>query len=197
MVKARSVAPGQLLLGFDSDPVVIAAELTMSLVARSPGSLVIPELGIATRRARVDLAHVTDQLAGFEIKGSRDDLDRLDHQQAAFSATFERMTLVAATRHVLPARSRIPDWWGLMAVGPNGLEVLRPALPNPTLDPAALAALLWRDEAAAMLRVTGRGRGRMTRAQMVGLISAEMSPVEISRAVCAAFRARREWRTAA
>jgi hypothetical protein len=44
---------------------------------RSPGSLVIPELGLATRRARVEIAHVTDDLAGFEIKGNRDDLDRL------------------------------------------------------------------------------------------------------------------------
>ncbi len=128
MVNARrAIAPGQLVLGLDVDPVGIAAELTRRLVARSPGSLVIPELGLAIRRARVDIAHVTDHLAGFEIKGSRDDLDRLDHQQAAFSATFERMT----------------------------------------------------------------------RPQMVGTISAEMSPVEISRAVCAAFRARRRWRTAA
>ncbi|SRR6266511_1539602 len=198
MVNARrAIAPGQLVLGLDVDPVGIAAELTRRLVARSPGSLVIPELGLAIRRARVDIAHVTDHLAGFEIKGSRDDLDRLDHQQAAFSATFERMTLVAAARHVAPGRARIPSWWGLMTVGPDGLEVLRPASPNPILDPAALAGLLWRDEAAALLRVTGRSPGRMTRPQMVGTISAEMSPVEISRAVCAAFRARRRWRTAA
>jgi hypothetical protein len=198
MVKTRRlVAPGQLVLGLDADPIEIAAELTRSLVAQSPGSLVISELGLAARRARVDIAHVTDDLAGFEIKGSRDDLDRLNHQQAAFSATFGRMTLVAAELHVIPALARIPSWWGLMTVGPDGLKVLRPASPNPNLDPAALAALLWRDEAANLLRAVGRSPGGMTRPAMVETISAELTPIEIGAAVCAAFRARREWRTAA
>jgi hypothetical protein len=198
MVKTRRVvAPGQLFLGLDADPVGIAAELTRSLVEQSPGSLVIPELGLPTRRARVDIAHVTDHLAGFEIKGCRDELDRLDHQQDAFSSTFEQMTLVAAGRHVARAQARIPSWWGLIAVGPEGLGVLRLASRNPTLDRAALAALLWRDEAAAVLRAAGRRPGRMTRPEMVEIISVEMTPVEISRAVCAAFRARREWRIAA
>jgi hypothetical protein len=198
MVKTRRVvAPGQLLLGLDADPYAIAAELTRSLVMQSPGSLVIPELGLATLRARVDIAHVTDHLAGFEIKGSRDDLDRLSHQEAAFSSTFERMNLVAAEAHLASAQARIPSWWGLLTVGHDGLSILRPSSPNPILNPSALAALLWRDEAAGVLRAAGHSPGRMTRPAMVATISAEMSPIEISRAVCTALRARREWRTAA
>jgi len=193
----RAVAPGQLPLGLDANPAGIAAELTRLLVATAPGSLVVPELGLATRRARVDIAHVTDQLSGFEIKSSRDDLFRLDHQEVAFSATFERMTLVAAAGHLAPAKARIPRWWGLMIVGPDGLEVIRPPLPNPSLEPGALAALLWREEAAALLRASGRSPGRMTRPQIVHTISREIDPAAISRAVCSALRARRGWRTAA
>ena len=193
----RALASGQLILGLDVDPVGIATELTRRLVSRSPGSLVIRELGVSMHRARVDVAHVSDHLAGFEIKGSRDDLYRLNHQQAAFSATFERMTLVAAATHLATGRKKIPEWWGLMSVSPDGFAVLRPASTNPSLDPAALASLLWRDEAAAVLRLSGRSSGRLTRQQMVGTIATEMGSVEISRAVCAALRARQEWRAAA
>src|SRR4051794_29813491 len=108
----RAVTPGQLLLGLEADAVGIAAELTRSLLAGAPGSLVIPELGLATQRARVDIAHVSTELRGFEIKSSRDDLDRLVHQERAFSATFEQMTLVASSGHVGPALAKVPAWWG-------------------------------------------------------------------------------------
>ena len=137
MVKTRRViAPGQLLLGLDADPIEIAAELTRSLLTQSPESLVIPELGLATRRARVDIAHITDHLAGYEIKGSRDNLDRLSHQEVAFSSTFERMTLVAAEAHVASAQAKVPGWWGLMTVGPDGLRDHPSSVSQSELGPA-------------------------------------------------------------
>lgn len=95
--RRRFVAPGQRL-GLDADVIGITAELTRVLREAVPDSLVIPELGLAGRRVRVDIAHVADRLSGFEIKGSRDDLHRLLHQEIAFSSTFQEMTLLNRAR---------------------------------------------------------------------------------------------------
>jgi hypothetical protein len=135
MARSRpATAPGQLQLGLDADPLAIAEALWQQLSLAWPGSIVIRELGLSSHRARVDLAHVSHRLSGFEIKGSRDDLHRLAHQIPAFSATFEQMTAVVAPRHAAEANRMIPGWWGLTLVERNGLRDVRPAVDNPSID---------------------------------------------------------------
>ena len=198
MARHRLVpAPGQLQLGLDADPLAIASALREQLSLAWPGSIVIRELGLSSHRARVDLAHVSHRLSGFEIKGSRDDLHRLLHQVPAFSATFEQMTAVVASRHLAEADRMIPRWWGLMEVEHGGLRHVRPAVDNPCIDSHALAALLWRDEAAAVLeRHVGRPV-RATRGSLIGQIASQLPPEAIGAAVRDAIRLRKGWRTAA
>jgi hypothetical protein len=190
-------APGQLQLGLDADPRAIASVLWVHLSLAWPGSIVIPELGLSSHRARVDLAHVSHRLSGFEIKGSRDDLHRLAHQIPAFSATFERMTAVVASRHIAEADRMIPWWWGLMVVEPGGLSDARPAAENPRLDRRALAALLWRDEAAAVMERHVGHPVRGTRRALIDQIADQLPPEAIGAAVRDAIRLRTGWRTAA
>ena len=129
-----------------------------------PSTRVIDELGIDHGSARVDVAVVNGIMHGYEIKSDRDTLARLPLQIPAYSAVLDRVTLVAGERHVRAAGQCIPDWWGLKAatVGPRGaihFQTIRRARENPAVQPLAIARLLWRDEAVALLEILGAARG--------------------------------------
>lgn len=64
--------------------------------------------------ARIDLALVNGELAGFEIKSDADTLRRLTFQVPAFSRFFDRVSLVTTRKHLAAARKTVPAWWGLM-----------------------------------------------------------------------------------
>jgi hypothetical protein len=113
--------------------------------------LIIDELGLCQGGARIDLAVVNGAIHGYEIKGERDTLDRLPAQQAFYSLVLDRVTVVCAWRHTEKVAQTVPWWWGIDAVSVPldrlEFEVVRPAALNPSSDPAAVAQLLWRDEA--------------------------------------------------
>lgn len=198
MARTRTAPPpGQLQLGLDADPLAIASALWEQLSLAWPGSIVIRELGLSSHRARVDLAHVSHRLSGFEIKSSRDDLHRLAHQIPAFSATFEQMTAVVASRHAAETDRIVPGWWGLIVVEPSGLSAARRAVENPCIDRHALAALLWRDEAAAVMEQHVGRPVHGTRRSLIDQIANQLPPAAIGAAVRDAIRLRTGWRTAA
>ena len=190
-------APGQLTLGFDEDPLAIRMALEDLVRGSDPTSCLIPELGVRGGSGRIDLAAVGTELVGWEIKGARDRLVRLPRQVELFSQIFGRLTLVAPERHLSAAVSRIPDWWGLMSVGGGELRLERPAKTNPRPDGVALAELLWKDEAVAVVerRLGQRVRGprRVLWQQLADSIPVE----ELAAIVCAQLRQRTHWRLAA
>lgn len=102
---------------------------------------------------RADLVSVPD-LHCFEIKSERDRLDRLIGQGVVYSAVFNRVTLVLTPRHLVEATALIPDWWGLLVHGEDGLAWQRRPLLNRSPDPGALSSLLSREEAFALLSTT-------------------------------------------
>jgi hypothetical protein len=123
-------------------------------------TLVLDELGLRHGTARVDVAVVNGYLHGFEIKSDSDTLDRLPAQVTIYNAVLDRATLVVGEKHVEKARVKIPDWWGIKVVtaGPRGgIEFDSVRLPklNLSIDPVALAELLWRPEAVEILRGLG------------------------------------------
>jgi hypothetical protein len=124
--------------------------------ADDPEALLVDEFGIDQGTVRIDLALITHDLHGFEIKSDRDTLDRLPTQAAYYGTVLDRATLVVGERHYLKARAMIPAWWGIQIALPirRGLVDLRedraPAL-NPGVNPFAIAGLLWRAEALGLL----------------------------------------------
>ena len=66
------------------------------------------ELGLREGRARIDVAVVTHQSHGYEIKSDRDGIERLEHQVLIYGAVLDRVTLVAGTRTAGRAAERIP-----------------------------------------------------------------------------------------
>lgn len=113
-------------------------------------TLFVDELGLCGA-VRVDVAVVNGALSGFELKSAADTLARLPKQVAIYSQVLDYSTLVVAENHLDKAARLLPTWWGCTVARTHGealwLDEIRPATFNPSIDPFALAQLLWREEA--------------------------------------------------
>ena len=123
-------------------------------------TLVVDELGLKHGRRRADIAVINDHLNGFEIKGDEDSLHRLAGQIEAYSAVFDRATLVVTGRHRQEVQDILPPWWGIVvcAEGPRRavwFRTVRRPKANPSVDCFSIAQLLWRAEAAEILASRG------------------------------------------
>jgi hypothetical protein len=129
--------------------------------------LILQEFGC--NAARIDVAVVNGALHGFEIKSDRDSLDRLSTQVAEYGRVFDFVTLVVGRKLLDHAKAAIPEWWGitLATTAVDSCVVLRRVRNpkgNPAREAAALAQMLWKDEALRCLRrfghhtVTSRNR---------------------------------------
>jgi hypothetical protein len=119
--------------------------------------LILEEFGC--KSARIDVAVVNGSLHGFEIKSDSDSLARLDRQIAQYSRVFDFVTLICGRRLFNVARTIVPRWWGLSLAriedGEVALATIRRPKQNPSQDKAALARMLWKDEALRCLRRKG------------------------------------------
>ncbi len=120
-----------------------------------PDTVIVDELGLCRGTARIDMVVINGSLNGFEIKSERDTLERLPAQQEIYSKILDTVTLVTGEKHAKKVLEMVPAWWGLTkAIVEDGkikLTCIRTPNPNPNVDPLALAQLLWRDEALALL----------------------------------------------
>jgi hypothetical protein len=123
------------------------------------GSRIFQEFALPQQGARIDLALVNSQLSGFEIKTDRDSLARLPSQELAYGKVFDRLYLVAQSRHIDKGADLLPSWWGLIELTSGKWVQHRPAGRNPKVDLTAVVKLLWRDEAYALLEQIGESRG--------------------------------------
>jgi hypothetical protein len=119
--------------------------------------LILQEFGCNT--SRIDVAVVNGSLHGFEIKSDSDSLARLLGQVEQYGRVFDFVTLICGRKLFSAARQIVPKWWGLrVAKIENGVvaltEIRRPKQ-NPSQDKAALARMLWKDEALRCLRRNG------------------------------------------
>jgi hypothetical protein len=119
--------------------------------------LIVEEFGC--KAARADVAVINGVLHAYEIKSDSDSLDRLPSQIDAYQGVFEYVTLVCGRRLLERARTEIPKWWGLQKAefkdGAVSIQELRAPKPNPNQSPLAVAKMLWKTEALAVLRKHG------------------------------------------
>ncbi|WP_131739354.1 sce7726 family protein [Actinomadura roseirufa] len=161
------------------------------------------EMGLCSGARRVDLAVINGDLAGFEIKSDQDTLERLAGQAADYGRVLDRVTLVTTDRYLAHAAVLVPEWWGLVRAVPADreeagtveLSEVRAAGVNTGQEPFAVAQLLWRDEALAILRARDQHKGvQRERRWLVWERLAAVVPLpELRRLVCAQLRARRTW----
>lgn len=179
-----------------------AAHATLFARARAcPDTIVIDELGLDHGACRVDIAVINGHIRGVEIKADADVLDRLPGQVAAYGAVVDRATLIAAPRHIEKAMILLPDWWGVMSAerrtsGIIHFRIVRPERANRGVDPLMLARLLWRSEAAAILRELGASEKllRLSREELYRALVAALSRRMLAGHVRHALKVREAWR---
>jgi hypothetical protein len=178
----------------------IRTALIKRLKKEFPEDRIVPELGLCQGNSRVDVAVINGQLHGYEIKSERDTLERLPGQQSFYNRVFDRVTIVTSGRHVEKVRQAIPQWWGIMEVsGQRGkvrLELPQPPKNNPRPDPTAVAQLLWRDEALALLAQHALDHGLRNEPRRVlwEALVAALSIADLGREVREVLKARTGWR---
>jgi hypothetical protein len=116
---------------------------------------ILHELKMPRPSARIDIAVVNGELCGFEIKSDVDSLVRLPRQARAFGAVFDRVSVVTTERHLVCARTIVPNWWGVVVVSPcmDSLSFTydREAAPNPSPSAEALLHMLSKREMLLLL----------------------------------------------
>lgn len=186
----------------DSDVRKALQRDVLARLAAVPDTLVVHELGLRHGASRVDVAVVNGSLHGYEIKSASDTLERLPSQLATYCAVLDRATLVVADRHYQKARKLLPDWWSIMVATQTteheDVVLTRDQVGgfNNSLDPLAIAELLWRSEAADLLRHL-RTSPRLLRGPRANIYRAlvDIVPLDALRTLVRATLRRREtWR---
>jgi hypothetical protein len=177
------------------------SQLSESIGPHGDDTLVVDELGLCGT-ARVDVAVVNGSLSGFELKSDVDTLRRLPAQVETYGTVLDHVTLVVTERHLEPASALVPDWWGVLVAkvenGQVALTATRPPGANPAVDPAALAQLLWRDEALSVLTHRGLDAGVRSKPRWAlwERLAQSLELDELRDEVRAALKRRRGWRAA-
>ena len=163
-------------------------------------AVLIEELGLRHGAVRLDIAVVNGRLEGYELKSEQDSLRRLPRQAATYGEVLDRMTLVAASKHLGSARDLLPPWWGIVEAsvvdGGVVLTELREARANPRVEPAVLAKLLWRDEALEALEEAGNAEGlrSATRSRIYARLTETLELRALRSLVRNRLRRREGWR---
>ncbi|WP_293553651.1 sce7726 family protein [Parvibaculum sp.] len=84
---------------------------------------ILSEMNIPRPSARIDIAVVNGELAGYEIKSDADSLARLPIQMRAFNRVFDKVFLVTTERHLSAAIALVPEFWGLATSSQYGNDV--------------------------------------------------------------------------
>lgn len=151
---------------------------------------------------RADFAALNGISRGYEIKSSRDTLERLAAQRHAYNEVFDEIFLVASEVHLRDLR-RVSPWWGIIQVHASTdglrLERTRPATRNPRRNPSAIAALLWRGEALSILQRYGLDGGFHSKplSDMIVALTSELAVDTLAEHVRHAIRLRGDWKAAA
>jgi hypothetical protein len=164
-------------------------------------TLVIDELGLAHAKSRIDVAVINGCIHGYEIKSAKDTLERLIPQIETYRLTLQKLTFVAAPKHIASIMSISPEWCGVIAAeqGPRGgisFQSLRIAVTNPDIDPVMMAHLLWRDEVIEILSRSGYAPKdlRRPRKQLYEMLSEAMTISQITASIRAFMAQRPTWR---
>lgn len=160
----------------------------------------VEEMEVCSGRARIDLALISDQLIGIEIKGPKDDVTRLPGQVKAYSQCFDRVVLVAHENLASKAVALIPNWWGVIVGKQKNCHLryhfMRRPEPNPALNLEMRLALLWRDEINALLSSLAgcSAKPRATKKAVRAELISRIEPPLLKDASLQKLRERADWR---
>ena len=164
-------------------------------------TIVIDELGINHGRSRIDIAILNGHISSIEIKAASDTLKRLENQIESYNQISNEARLIVAANHLDNSLKLVPDWWGvtLVDVGTRGgifFESVRRTGRNPQIDMMAVARLLWRPEAQAMMSEFGatRKEQRQPREQLYEWLTTNIPEKHLARSIQQTIKLRKNWR---
>lgn len=170
------------------------------LHAGDPGTLILDELALCQGTARVDIAVVNGVIHGYEIKSEHDTLARLSGQADVYSRALDFVTIVTGATYAARIAPLIPAWWGIYRAetidGEVRLNPVREARDNPQQDAFAVAQLLWRDEALAILEEHSLADGVRSKPRRVlwQRLAKDLTPDVLGSAVRDRLKRRERWR---
>jgi hypothetical protein len=118
-----------------------------------------------------------------------------------YRQTLQKLTIVAASRHVGSVLASAPGWCGVIEAeqGPRGgirFGVVRNACTNPDINPVMLAHLLWRTEVMDLLSQLGYAPKelRRPRKQLYEMLCETLTLREITASIRMFMAQRQGWR---
>jgi len=164
-------------------------------------TLVIDELGLNHGKCRADIAVVNGHLIGYEIKGNKDSLRRLEEQVKSYNAVFDKVSIVVGDRYIDSIQGHIPKWWGVIVTvrgskGAINFKIIRKAQKNKNVEPISVAKLLWRNEAIEILQKKKLPKKILRQPRMVlyEYLVDILSMGELRKVVRNCLKMRRNWR---
>lgn len=151
------------------------------------GAVIASEYALGDAGRRVDLSILANEWMGLEIKSELDTLRRLPEQLEAYAASFDRVILAVAERHLKNTLALAPEVFAVWSVDSSGaLCVIREGCRLEHRAACNHAKLMTADELRKFLGVRQTSRSRAALIEMAGL-----RPVlEVKSAVQEAFRRR-------
>lgn len=147
----------------DEDIRKVLIERIRSRLGETNEAVILEELGMSYNSAIIDIAVISDESHGFEIKGTEDTLSRLPSQVKVYGKHFKRITVVVASKHLNCALKVVPSWMGIVEAtcvkGKVRFGRRRKDGVNPDFNVLKVANLLWRSELLAILQSLGQDRG--------------------------------------
>lgn len=108
---------------------------------------------VPINNSRADIFAVTDNgLVGFEIKSDADSYTRLKSQVKNYDIFFDFNYIVIGKKHKKGAEKHIPEYWGIICVSEDGVEVIKPHSANPEVRLKKQLELLWKRELYHILK---------------------------------------------
>lgn len=167
--------------------------------ANDPHTRIVEEMGIWNGSVRIDVAVINGEMHGFELKSERDTLDRLNAQAELYGQVFDRITLVAAEKHLAKAEPMVSPWWGLTSakMGREGVTLTEVRAPRKNSDRAMhqIARLLWKSEMLLILETIGLARGARSKSVdfLCSALADNLSERALSAHVRELLKARQGW----
>lgn len=173
-----------------------ATELKLSLLAWLLPRLeldeaIASELTFLDGNRRADLAVVSERrLCAIEIKGPRDNLDKLSLQVVDYQRMFLEVYVATSARHLKGVREAIPRSVGLISVVDSVVSIERTAFVRQSLSKQSALAWLSTNDLRRILRRVGITGVQGAHKDQLREIASAISTTELSRSAVAAVRSR-------
>lgn len=120
-----------------------------------PGDTLACETAFADGRRRADVLTISTDLHAYEIKGDRDNLDKLANQISDYQRCFDFVSIVTTRKHVSKASNIVPKSIGILLYEDNRISQVRIPKRRVRLSKSCLAEMLDRNSLQNIARNIG------------------------------------------